>query len=148
MPGAYRTSFLEDNLITQVVAPTAGTAETTDITSSSVDMSKYEEVVFVCTLGAITSGAVTSLKVQQSADDSSFADLEGTGMTIADSDDNTTIATDLIRPTDRYVRVVIDRATQNAVVQDVVAFQCRPRTKAVTQTITTETHKSPAEGTA
>lgn len=144
----FRTSFLEDNLVTQVIAPTAGTAETTDINSSSVDMKDYEEVTFLVTFGEITGSAVTSIKAAQSADDSSYADLLGTGMTIADSDDNTTVALTVIRPGDRYVRCTVDRATQNAVVQDAIAIRSRPRNKAVTQTITTETHKSPAEGTA
>lgn len=147
---AYRSSFLEDNKLTQIITPTAGAAAQTTINSTSVDMSGFEEVSLVCTFGAITAGAATSVKAQQSADNSTFNDLAGTSQTVADTDDGDTFVIDLIRPTDRYVRLVVLRATQDSVVANALAIQSRPRDAAVTQaaTINSETHKSPAEGTA
>lgn len=127
-------------------------AGTSDVNSSSVDMSKFESVTFLVSFGAITAGAVTSIKAQQSSDDSTFNDLAGSGITVADDDDNQVVALEIVRPRDRYVRVVVDRGTQNAVVDGIVAFQGRPKTGPVTHDATTvvgsEVHASPAEGTA
>jgi hypothetical protein len=118
----------------------------------SVDMNGYEGVVFFTTPGTITSGAVTSMKVQESADDSTWADLEGTGQTIADDDDNQVFAVEIYRPKKRYLRVVVDRATQNAVVGEIYAIRyglrSGPADNNVADTITSEIHISPDAGTA
>ena len=78
------------------------------------------------------------------------ADLEGTAQTIADDDDDETFYIDLYRPRERYVRVVVDRATQNAVVASAEYIQYGPRKKPITHGtgVSGETHASPAEGTA
>lgn len=145
----------EDVKVTQVIDATAGAAGTTDINGDSVDMNGYEGVMFILVLGAITANAVTSLKAQQSSDDGSvdtFADLEGTGMTIADSDDEQVFILDIWKPQEQYVRPVVDRATQNAVVQTCLAVQYKARetpiTQSVTDLVTYENHVSPDEGTA
>lgn len=130
----------------------AAAAATTDINTSSVDMAGYEGVRFTVLFGAIVAGAVTSIKAQQSADDSTFNDLAGSAITVADDDDNQAFVIDVWRPVDRYVRVVVDRGTQNATVDGVIAEQYGPRVLAPTNDATTvggqEVHASPAEGTA
>ena len=66
-------------------------AGTTDINSSSVDMTAHDGVLFVVAFGAITATAVTSIKAQQSSDDGvadAWSDLAGTAVTVADTDDN------------------------------------------------------------
>lgn len=145
---------LSENVrLTLVEAATA--AGTTDIESAGVDMSDWEGVMLFTTVGTITSGAVTSWKVQQSDDDGvtdAYSDLEGTGITIADDDDGQTFGTDLYRPKKRYVRAYIDRGTQNAVVGEIYALRYNglrlPATNTVADTLTLELHVSPAEGTA
>jgi len=128
-------------------------AGTTDITpSSGIDMQGFEGCLFIVEMGTITSSAVTSIKVQQSADDSSYADLEGTSVTIADDDDNQIFYIDVIKPSDRYLKLIVDRGTANAVVDGITAIQYGARKAPTTHDSTTvgggETHVSPDEGTA
>lgn len=146
-------NFGKDSKIT--VLSNAVAAGTTDIDSGSIDMQDFENVIFLIQFGAITSGAVTSVKAQQSSDDGSsdsFADLEGTGQTVADTDDDKLFGIEIIRPRERYVKAIVDRATQNAVVESIIAIQYNARKLPTTHDATTvggfETHDSPAEGTA
>jgi hypothetical protein len=131
------------------VATAAGTAA---IDSDSVDMSGWEGVWFFTTVLAITGSGVQSINAAQCADDSTFLDLEGTGITIADDDDNQTFGVDVYRPKDRYVRLEVARATQNSAFGEIYALQYGPSKgpadNNVDDTITTELHLSPAEGTA
>lgn len=140
----------KNDKISLVVTPTEGAAATSDINGASVDMQGFEGVTFICTMGAITSTAVTSIKAQQSTDDSAFSDLEGTAQTIADDDDDKVFYIDVYKPQKRYVRPVIDRATANAVVASVVAVQYGARKAPVTHGpgVSGEAHVSPDEGTA
>ena len=130
-------------------------AGTTDVECSSVDMKGFRSVTFVVAFGAITSGAVTSVKAQQSSDNGvadSFADLEGTAISVDDDDDNQIVLLEIDEPLERYVRLVVDRGTQNAVVDGVVALQHNAAIEPVTHDSTTlcdsEYHHAPAEGTA
>jgi len=142
----------KETKISQVITPTAGAAGTSDINSSIIDMSGFEGVLFAVTFGAITGGAVTSIKVQQGAasDMSDAADLEGSAQTIADTDDEKVFYVDVARPLERYVRLVVDRGTANAVVSSAIAVQYSPRNQPTSHGsgVSGETHVSPAEGTA
>lgn len=102
-------------------------AGTTDVDPTGVDMTGYEAVLFLVTFSTITSGAVTSVKAQQSSDDSTYNDLLGSAQTVADTADDKVFIIDVINPSDRYVKPYIDRATQNAVVSSIVAIQYNPR---------------------
>jgi hypothetical protein len=141
-------------LVSTAVTPTAGAAGTTDINGTTLDMSGFEGVLVLVRMGTITATAVTSIKMQQGAESdlSDAADLAGTGVTIAADDDDQIFMIDLYRPTDRYVRVVVDRGTANAVVASAEYIQYGPREKPtdnnVTDASTYELHVSPAEGTA
>lgn len=130
----------------------ATVAGTSAINATAVDMQGYEGVMFMVTPGTITSGAVTSINAAQSTDNSSFADLEGSGITIADDDDNQVFWLDVYKPRERYVRLEVARATQNAVIGEIYAIQygarVMPVDNNVADTITGEVHVSPAEGTA
>lgn len=143
-------NFSKSIEINQVITPTAGAAAQTAINSTSVDMAGYDGVIFVVTMGAITASAVTSINAAQSSDDSTFADLEGTGQTIADSDDEDIFYIDITKPMDRYVRLEVARATADAVVASAVAYQYISHKSAVTHgsTVNGELHISPDEGTA
>lgn len=130
----------------------AEAAATTDINSSSVDMAGYQSVTFYVQFGAIVSGAATSVHAEQSADDSSFADLEGTNIAVADTDDNKIAILEIDSPSDRYVRCVVDRGTQNATVDSILAVQTKANIEPVTHDSSTvlgsEFHgPSPDEGT-
>lgn len=98
-------------------------AGTSEIDATAVDMAGYEGVMFVVAFGAIVAGAATSIKGQSGAasDGSDAADLAGTNITVADTEDNTVSVLDIYQPTDRYVRPVVLRATQNATVDSIVA---------------------------
>lgn len=140
----------------RVHAPVAAGA--TDVTDCAVvDMANYEGVRFIVGFGAIVSGAATSIDVQQATAKTSDtaltsgADLLGSKITVADTDDNTLVITDIIRPRERYVQVQVQRATQNATVDLIIAELYGARKLPVTKDATVsqqETHASPAEGTA
>ncbi len=130
-------------------------AGTSDQTSSAIDTAGYDGVKIYTLFGEITGGAVTSVKVQQSSDDGSvdtYADLEGTSITVADDDDNQLVVHDIYRPRERYLKVVVDRHTQNAVIDGIVAVlygaRSLPPTNDATTVVSREFHASPAEGTA
>jgi len=131
-------------------------AGTTDITpSAGIDMQNFEGCLFQVLFGAITAGAATSIKVQQSDDDGvadAYSDLEGTSVTVADDDDNQIFWVDVYRPQKRYLKLIVDRGTQNAVLDGIVAMQYGPRKLPTTHDATTvgggELHASPDEGTA
>jgi hypothetical protein len=105
------------------ITVTAGAAGTTDITGTVIDTAGFEGVAFIAQLGAIVSGAVTSMKVQECAtSNGTFTDVTGTSLTVADTDDEDIKVIDYRRPAKRYVLLFVDRATQNATVSAVAAL--------------------------
>jgi hypothetical protein len=129
-------------------------AGTSDKSSGTIDTLGYQSVLIRYGMGIITSGAVTSIKLQQSSDDGSsdgYSDVAGTNQTIADTDDNKVFEIEVHKPGKRYLQVALDRGTQNAVVDFVEAILYNPVYAPSTQDTTvggTETFVSPAEGTA
>lgn len=127
----------------------------TNQTSSVIDTQGYEGVKVYTAFGAITAGAATSVKIQQSSDDGAvdtYADLAGTSVTVADDDDNQVVVHDIYRPRERYLKAVVLRATQDSVLDGIVAVLYGPREMPTSDDSATvvarETHVSPAEGTA
>ncbi len=51
-----------------------------------------------------------------------WSDLEGSSVSVADTDDNKMVEIELAKPRKRYARVVVSRATQNAVVDGITAI--------------------------
>lgn len=145
-------NLVKNTRLSIAITPTDGAAGTSDINGATLDMAGWDGVLMLVTFGAITTGAVTSIKAQQgnAANLSDAADLAGTGQVIADTDDDKTFYIDLYKPTKRYVRLVVDRGTQNAVVASALYIQYRgAKAPAVHGTgVAGETHVSPAEGTA
>jgi len=145
-------TLIEGVKVSQAITVTAGAAGTSTINGATLDMAGYDGVLMVVTFGAIVATGVQSIKAQQGQQSnlSDAADLLGTGQTVADSDDEKTFYIDLFRPRERYVRVVVPRATANATVASAEYIQYRARSKPTTQgtNVAGETHKSPAEGTA
>ena len=145
--------FLSDEIKITRVAP-ATVAGVTTIDSAPVDMSGYDGVLFIVSAGAITAGGVQSLKAQQDVvvGMGAAADLAGSGITVADDDDNQTFWLDIKRPRERFVRCRILRATQNSVWGEVYALQYRarnrPQVNNIVDLITGEKWEAPAEGAA
>jgi hypothetical protein len=141
----------EDMEITVAITAATGVAGTTDIEGAEVDMTGFQGCIMMVRMGAITSGAVTSLKAQQDTATGmgSAADLEGSGITVAADDDNKYFAIDIVNPKETFLRVYVDRATQNAVVEHAWYIQYRagqrPTTTGLEELIKLN---SPAEGTA
>ncbi len=124
----------------------------TTINSDSVDTKAYDGCQFTVAFGAITSGAVTSIKLQGSSDDSTWNDLAGTSQTVADTDDNKLFIVDTVLPTYRYQRCVVSRSTQDSVVDSIIATQYaaidHPATHDTTTVGGSEYHATPVSGTA
>jgi hypothetical protein len=124
------------------------------VSSDIIDTAGYRGVRFVEGFGAIVSGAATSLKVQQNTVNSGtgMADLAGSSITVADDDDNQIAVTDILHPTERYLRVVTSRATQNATIDFLIAELYDPYELPADTSdaivVATEKHISPTEGTA
>lgn len=126
-------------------------AGTTEIDCASVDMQGFESVIGVAAFGALTTGAVTAIKWQGSTDNSSFTDLAGTALSIADTDGNKLLVSELVKPLYRYVRLVITRGTASAVLDSATCFQYGARVLPVASGATiaaSEQAFSPAAGTA
>lgn len=145
--------FGDDSKIVIASTTTLGAAGTTAITSSAVDTLGFNECTFVVPLGTIVSGAVTSLKVQQSSDDAAtdtYDDLLGSNQAIADTDDDKLKYVTIVKPQKRYLKLVVSRATQNATIGGIIAILSRARNRPVTQgsNVAGEQFISPAEGTA
>jgi len=98
-------------------------------------------------------GSIIDMQQQGAiANMSDAADLLGSLVSFADSDDDDCVVLDIYRPTERYVRPVFERATANCVIDGVIAIQYGAKKMPVTHDAATvigsETHASPAEGTA
>lgn len=144
--------LIEDTKISIALTASAGAAATTDASGAALDMSGWDGVLVIVTFGAITAGAVTTIKMQQDTSSamSGAADLEGTLQTIADDADDKTFYIDLKSPRESFVRVYIDRATQAAAIASATYVQYRGRRKSAAQgtNVSGESWHSPAEGTA
>ena len=142
----------KDTKISIAITSADGVAGTEDINGATLDMQGFENVMAIVTFGVITGSAVTSIKMQQDTDSAmgTAADLLGTAQTVADTDGEKTFYIDLVKPQERYVRLVVDRATQNAVVASATYLQYNgvkaPSTHGTN--VSGETHISPIEGTA
>lgn len=128
-------------------------AGSSDATSEYIDTAGFEGIRLVVGLGAIVANAVTAVRVQQcDTSGGSYADLEGSSVTVADDDDYQCVVIDIFRPRERYLKVVTDRATQNATVDFILAelygARVEPTTDDTATVISREVHRSPAEGTA
>lgn len=128
-------------------------AGTSTVTSDILDTAGYSCVTFLVCFGAIVTGGVPTLKVQQDTDSAgaTMADLTGSSQAPADTDDNKVFVSEIVNPLERYVRTVIARATQNATVDALIAILSGSRKRPVTSDATVggrEIAVSPIEGTA
>lgn len=120
----------------------ASAAGTTAVNSDPVDLQDYDGVVFVTSSGAIVSGGVQSIKVQEgdASDLSDAVDVSGLAITIADTQGSQSFMLDYHRVVKRYARAVISRATQNSTFGEIYAIcygaALKPVVNAVASTMT------------
>ncbi len=135
--------------VVQATTVTAGAAGTTAVNGATVDLSGVEEVMVIVPFGAITAGAVTSIRWQEGATTSPTTDVAGTNITVLDTEDDTVKVLRIVKPRSRYGRVVISRATQNAVVGAALYILTGRREVPTTDGagVLGELHISPAPGT-
>lgn len=102
----------------------AASAATTDVTSDIIDMAGFDGVIFLTSFG--TAAADNTMHAEQGAAAAmgDAADLEGSEVDVASSDEDLFI--DILRPRERYVRVVVTRATSTTV-GDIWAIQYRAK---------------------
>jgi hypothetical protein len=138
-----------------VLCKTAVAAGSTDVTDATVvDTSGYSGVRFIFAFGAITSGAATSVAAAGLATSSPTPgtdDIAGSKITVADTGDDTIYILDIASPQQRYIRPFVKRATQNAVVNSIIAELYGPIKAPVTKdaSVTAQTLLvGPANGTA
>ncbi len=129
----------------------AGTSTITP--SAGVDVQGFNSAMFLVLLGTVTSTGVPSIKIQQSDDDGvadGYSDLEGTAFAATDADDDKIIAVEILRPTKRYLKLILARTTANVVLDGIVCVLGNPiGPLPISQTtIGNEVHVTPAEGTA
>lgn len=144
--------------IETILCKTAVAAGSSDVTDATVvDMADCEGVRFIFSFGAITSGAATSVGVAGKATNAPTPgtdDLTGTKITVVDTADDTLFIVDVSKNAIlgyRYLRPFVKRATQNAVVNCIIAEKYGVRKMPVTQGATVggqEIHVSEVVGTA
>jgi hypothetical protein len=138
--------------VTRMLVATAVGA--TAVNGSILDMSGFEGVMFIGEFGAITDGT-TGIKAQDGDNSalSDAADLAGSAVTEAITDDNKCVILDIFKPLKRYIRPVALRSgATGAVIDSIIAVQYSPRVKPTTHDASTvanyEVYASPSDGTA
>lgn len=117
-----RHNLTPSTLTVRVLNATA--AGTSVLNSTGVDTLGYSAVRFVAMFGALTSTQVTTMSVTYSDDNSTWtsSDVASSKTTaLADADGNKMLIVDIYKPTHRYLRANINRATANAAVDGVIA---------------------------
>lgn len=129
--------FAKSNLVSQILGYFA--AGTTKRTSSIIDMSGYDGVLFIIGLGTlIEDGTLDGFVEQNTANSASgmarLATTTAYTVTAADAlKTQSCILVDVFRPQERYLQCNITPATQNAVVLGITAIRYRGRVKPESQ---------------
>jgi hypothetical protein len=130
-------------------------AGTSDVNSEIVDMQNFTGILIIVALGVIAASGAVTIKVQQgnASNMSDAADILGSAIgPCADTDDNKLMVSELIRPTERYVRIVTTRGDGGNSTIDgifVVLFGARKQPVAADATVFgQEVIVGPTEGTA
>jgi len=122
----------EDCKIVVAITAANGVAGKTDINGATLDMNGFDAVLMLVRFGTITNNAVTKIYAQQGAASnlSDAATMALSTVAVGDTDSNKYFAIDVVKPRDRYVRLVVDRGTQNAVVEHAVYIQYKAKDRA------------------
>jgi hypothetical protein len=126
---------------------------TTITPSAGVDTKGFDSCMFVAAFGAIVSGGAVSIEIHQSGDDGvadPYSALAGSKVTVADDQDGKLAYVEIVQPTKRYLKCIVNRATQNATLDSIVAILSGPKVLPTVHDAASvaagETHPSPAEG--
>lgn len=138
-----------------ILCKTNVAAGATDITdATAVDTAGFNGIRFIFLFGTITAGAATSIAacgLATSSPTPGTDDIAGSKITVADTDDDKIVVLDIVKPSQRYVRPFVKRATQNAVLNGIIAQLYDPIKKPITAD-SSVSHSSqlisPANGTA
>jgi hypothetical protein len=117
-------NLTKDFLFTYV-EPASAAAQTA-LDSDAVDMANFDAVLFVATIASIAITGVVTVQAQgRNETTDAWADLTGATVTrtAVGAETNITMALEIIRPRQRYVRVTVTRATANAALSSIVAMQ-------------------------
>lgn len=126
---------------------------TADREGALVDMKGWDGVLIIAQFAEVATGGANSIKAQQGAlsNGTDMADLLGTAQTIPDTFDGKIAYIDVYQPSERYVRVFVDKDTSNVCAETVTYLQYKGVTNptaAQGSNVSGEQHASPAEGTA
>ena len=125
------SNLLTDVEIRKVLNYTAASQGTTDATI--VDMAGYDEVTFICALGAVVNNGVVTFRIGQ-ADTNDTSDMVvSTATSGAITSDGTTIALSnkcliltVTKPKYRYLEAQVVKATQDTTIDSVIAILSKP----------------------
>ena len=106
--------------ITSALTYASGTASRN---GDTLDMSGWDGVLGIVTMGTIAASAVGDVHWEQGATTTPATDLEGTAIVSAADDDDQVWVLDLYRPTKRYVRLVVTKDASNAMAESAVYIQ-------------------------
>jgi len=130
-----------------ILAKAGAVAATSAVTTDVIDMQGFEGVAFFGSIATVDPTNYIKVQQGQAANMSDAADLAGTKLAPGDNGDS--FLTDIYRPRERYVQVVVTRTVSTAL-GDIYALLYSAIKAPVTHgaTIDAETHVSPIEGTA
>lgn len=117
-------NFTTDNTLTLVEGAAAGAQ--TLLESDAVDMASHDAVTFLASLASIASTGVVTLQAQGRNDPGdAWANLNGASLvrTASGTETNVTMALEVVRPRQRYVRVTVARGTANAALNSIIAIR-------------------------
>jgi len=111
-----------------LTASGAASAAQTAVTGNTIDTQGYEDVTIIANLGTITATGIPTLKAQQGDEDDGgdAADIEGASVVGTSDDSNKSLAIEIHRPKQRYITPVLNRATANIVVQNIIVILHNP----------------------
>jgi hypothetical protein len=97
-------------------------------------MQGYDGVMFIAQLGALSASQVTNLQIQGADADTGHADLVGAvSANAADGDSDNLLIVDVVKPRQRYLKPMLNRATGNAVLDGIIAIRYSGSKLPVTQ---------------
>jgi len=117
-----------DRLVTRTSdAVAAGTDD--DVDGTGVPVKGFVDHHHHVLLGTITATAVTTVKLQESDDDTTYTDIAGKSVSVADSGDDEVYSlragVEELKASTTHTRVRITRATANAVIDGAICVQRR-----------------------
>jgi hypothetical protein len=133
-------------------AVAAGTSAVT-LAGTPVYVGDCDAFQIILLLGAIVAGGTNVFKLQHgdAVGGGDLEDIEGSGVTIADDQDNKILTSEVILPQKLYVNPVLTRGVQNTTVDGILIIKYGQRgARPVTQDATVTSAKqlgSPATGT-